>query len=170
MKRIYALAALLAALGTGLTLAGPAAATPPTIGSFQFSGSATDDGVSATCGFTVTDTYSDTGTFKVFTDSQGNPISIQVFTQSVGTVSANGITLIAHGQDNVTYNIANQTVMEVGIPGGDHLPGLGVVIQDQGRLIWSFDAWFNGGSPLVEEGPHPSLDGNVGALCAALTP
>jgi hypothetical protein len=145
-------------------------ASAPTIGTFQSTGQDIDPGASAACGFTITDTFTDTGTFKVFTDSQGNPVSIQIFTKSVGTVSANGITLITHGQDNVTINVANQTVMEVGIAGGDYLPGLGVVIQDQGRLIWSLDAFFNGGSPLVEDGPHPSLDGNIGALCAALTP
>jgi hypothetical protein len=170
-KRIgLIVAAFLVALASGLILAAPAAAAPPTIGHFQFTGQDIDEGASAACGFTITDTYTDSGTFKVFLDQQGNPVSIQVFTRSVGTVSANGITLLAHGQDNVTYNIANQTVMEVGIPGGDYLPGLGVVIQDRGRLIWSFDAWFNGGPPLVEDGPHPSLAGDVGAVCAALTP
>jgi hypothetical protein len=95
---------------------------------------------------------------------------MQVITSSTGTVTANGITLLAHGQDNLFFDIPDQTLMEVGLPGMAYLPGLGVIIQEVGRLVWSFDAFFNGGPPLVEEGPHPSLDGNIGALCAALTP
>jgi hypothetical protein len=106
----------------------------------------------------------------VLFDPQGNPIRIQVITSSTGTATANGITLLAHGQDNLFFDITDQTVTEVGLPGMTYLPGLGVVIQDAGRLVWSFDAFFNGGSPLVEDGPHPQLAGNIGALCAALTP
>jgi hypothetical protein len=167
---VPALIALLGALSTCLVLSATAGATTPSIGHFQFSGEEIDPGASAACGFPITDTFTDTGTFQVFFDARGNPVRMQVITRSTGTVTANGITLLAHGQDNLFFDIPDQTVMEVGLPGGVYLPGLGVVIQDTGRLVWSFDAFFNGGPPLVEEGPHPSLDGNIGALCAALTP
>jgi hypothetical protein len=164
------LIALLGALSTCLVLTATAGATSPSIGHFQFSGQDVDQGASAACGFQITDTFTDTGTFQVFFDAQGNPLRMQIITRSTGTVTANGITLLARGQDNLFFDIPNQTLMEVGLPGMDHLPGLGVVIRDAGRLVWSFDAFFNGGPPLVEEGPHPSLDGNIAALCAALTP
>ena len=167
---VRTLLALLGALSTWLVLAATAGATGPSIGHFSLSGEAIDPGASAACGFTITDTFTDTGTFQVLFDVQGNPVRMQVMTSSTGTVTANGITLLAHGQDNLFFNIPDQTVMEVGLPGMAYLPGLGVVIQDAGRLLWSFDAFVNGGPPLVEQGPHPSLNGNIGALCAALTP
>jgi len=167
---VFALIAVLGAVSTWLGVAATAGATPPSISHFQFSGQGIDPGASAACGFPITDTFTDTGTSQVLLDPQGNPTRIQVITSSTGTVSANGITLLAHGQDNLFFDIADQTVLEVGLPGMTYLPGLGVVIQDAGRLVWSFDAFFNGGSPLVEAGPHPQLAGNIGALCAALTP
>jgi hypothetical protein len=164
------LIALLGALSTCLVLAATAGATTPSISHFQFSGEGVDPGASAACGFPITDTFTDTGTSQVLFDSQGNPIRVQVITSSTGTVTANGITLLARGQDNLFFDITDQTVIEVGLPGMTYLPGLGVVIQDVGRLVWSFEAFFNGGSPLVEDGPHPQLAGNIGALCRALTP
>jgi hypothetical protein len=169
-KRTLALIALLGALSTCLALTATAGATIPSISHFQFSGEGIDPGASAACGFPITDTFTDTGTSQMLFDPQGNPVRIQVITSSTGTVTANGITLLAHGQDNLFFDITDQTVMEVGLPGMTYLPGRGVVIQDAGRLVWSFDAFFNGGSPLVEDGPHPQLAGNIGALCAALTP
>ena len=47
----------------------------------------------------------------------------------------------------------------------EFLPGLGVVIMDRGKVSATAD-----GTITFEAGPHPALDGDFAALCAALPP
>jgi hypothetical protein len=72
--------------------------------------------------------------------------------------------------DNLILFDKTQQLYEVGLVDSLKLPGGGVVQIDVGRIVWSFDAFFNGGAPTVEKGPHQALEGDFAALCAALTP
>jgi hypothetical protein len=68
------------------------------------------------------------------------------------------------GSDNQFFDL-DGTVTEVGLVFRYALPGLGVVLMDRGRLIFDSD-----GQVLFEAGPHPELHGDLGDLCAVLTP
>lgn len=156
---------LAAAAGLALaSLAQPAQATPTT-GQFQQEFTYIDDGASAACGFPVTFHQLDRGTYQLFFDQQENLTRVQVQTLTNGTATANGITLLEHGRENNFYDVLTGTSMEASLEFRVWLPGLGVVIMDRGRLL--FDA---GGNVVFEAGPHPALQGDFSALCAALTP
>jgi hypothetical protein len=148
-----------------LATAGQAVAVVPDTGSFQYDIHYIDDGASAACGFTVTFDQLNRGTFQVFFDRQGNPVRVQVQTSVNGTASANGITLLVHGQENVFYDLIQGTQMDASLEFRVWLPGLGVVIMDQGRLLFDAD-----GNVTFEAGPHPALASDFTQLCAALTP
>jgi hypothetical protein len=155
---------LLAATACLALLAQPANATPTT-GRFEQEITYLDDGASAACGFPITFHQLDRGTYQLFFDKQGNLIRVQVQTLTSGTATANGITLLEQGRENNFYDIVTGTQMDASLEFRVWLPGLGVVIMDTGRLL--FDAE---GNVVFEAGPHPALDGDFAALCAALTP
>lgn len=145
-------------------LAQPANATPTT-GRFEQEITYLDDGASAACGFPITFHQLDRGTYQLLFDKQGNLIRVQVQTLTRGTATANGITLLEQGRENNFNDIVTGTQMDASLEFRVWLPGLGVVIMDTGRLL--FDAE---GNVVFEAGPHPALEGDFAALCAALTP
>jgi hypothetical protein len=157
-------AMFLAATACLALLAQPAYATPTT-GRFEQEITYLDDGASAACGFPITFHQLDRGTYQLFFDKQGNLIRVQVQTLTSGTATANGITLLEQGRENNFYDIVTGTQMDASLEFRVWLPGLGVVIMDTGRLL--FDAE---GNVVFEAGPHPALNGDFAALCAALTP
>ena len=159
---VAALAAMVA-IAVALGLAQSASATPTT-GQFQFDNTYVDDGASAACGFPVTFHQLDRGTYELFYDRQGSLTRVQVQTLTDGTVSANGITLQEHGRENNFYNVLTGTQMDASLEFRVWLPGLGVVTMDRGRLLFDAD-----GNVVFEAGPHPALEGDFSALCAALT-
>jgi hypothetical protein len=150
---------------TVLCLAGTAYASEPLTGTFPIGEQFTDDGASAACGFDVTVHFAGTVRYIAFFDDQGQLTSLQLHYNTTGTMAANGITLneVDHNTDNI--NLVDGTETVVGIVFREFLPGLGVVIMDRGRVSGTLD-----GTVLFEAGPHPALDGNFTALCAALTP
>jgi hypothetical protein len=160
---VAALAAM-AAIALALGLAQSASATPTT-GQFQFEYTYVDDGASAACGFPVTFHQLDRGTYELFYDQQGNLTRVQVQTLTDGTVTANGITLLEHGRENNFYDVLTGTQMSASLEFRVWLPGFGVVIMDRGRLVFDAD-----GNVVFDAGPHPALEGDFSALCAALTP
>jgi hypothetical protein len=149
----------------GLAVAGSASATVPFTGRFTFTDSYIDDGVSATCGFAVLASGTDTGSFQVFFDRNGTPIRVQVETTSTGAFSANGITIPMAGDTILTFNLINGTMTDTGLDIRVTIPGVGNLYLDRGRLI--FDS---NGNLISEAGSHPSLHGDIDGLCAALTP
>jgi hypothetical protein len=160
---LAAFAAVLAiAPAAGLAQSAP---TPPTTGQFQFETTYVDDGASAACGFAVTFHQLDRGTYELFYDDEGNLVRAQVQTLTNGTAIANGITLLEHGRENNFYNAVEGTQMDASLEFRVWLPGVGVVIMDRGRLLFDAD-----GNVVFEAGPHPALEGDFSALCAALTP
>ena len=124
---------------------------------FTDSGSDTD----TSCGFPITFTFQANGVGTAFFDAQGNFQRAIVETNAVATNSANGITL--RETDHVVdfYN-SNGYTKETGLP--IHILDGGVVIRDAGYLLFNPD-----GTVAVIHGPHPQLEGDTAALCAALS-
>ena len=140
--------------------AAQAAATPVHF-KFTSSDSFTD---TETCGFPIALSFQDHGVVTVFFDAQGNPQRATVETNTVGTNSANGITLRETDHYVDFFNIAGYD-KQVGLP--IHIQDGGVVIRDAGYLLFNPD-----GSVAVIHGPHPQLEGDpaaIAAYCAALS-
>jgi hypothetical protein len=148
-----------------LGLAGPAEASQPQTGTFPIGEQFIDDGASAACGFDVNVDFAGTVRYVAFFNDQGELTSVELHTDATGTMTANGITLNEVDHNTETIDLVDGTDTLVGIVFRESLPGLGVVIMDRGRLSGTLD-----GTVLFEAGPHPALDGDLTALCAALTP
>jgi hypothetical protein len=127
---------------------------------------------SSVCGFPISWDYSGQLTIQVFFDADGKPTGVHVLGVTSGELSANGITLRTQQANNRHYDLVQNTVVETGIVFKYLLPGTGVVLMDRGRLVWNIDpeAGEMVGDPIFEAGPHPSLHGDFGELCAVLTP
>jgi hypothetical protein len=134
--------------------------------SFTFNGEVNvDDGASAACGFTVTETDSGSVHVEVFFDSTGVPVGLRVEQHYSGVFSANGLAVDVAGAGMTSSDLLNGGGTDVGIDIRVSLPGGGVLYMDRGRLV--FDA---SGNLVFEAGSHPSLHGDFPGLCAALTP
>jgi|SRR5215469_6362704 len=158
--------ALLISLGP-TTMTGPAFAgsvKQPVIGSFPINDTNVDPGVSAACGFTVTETDTGHGRFEVFFDSTGTPVRAQVEENFTGVFAANGLTVDVAGATRMLFDL-NGGETDAGINIRVSLPGGGILYIDRGRLV--FD---DNGNLVSEAGSHPSLHGDIDGLCAALTP
>ena len=94
-------------------------------------------------------------------DAQGNFQRAIVETNGVGTNSANGITL-SETDHFVDFFSSTGYIKEVGLP--IHVQDGGVVIRDAGYLLFNPD-----GTVAVVHGPHPQLEGDTAAVCAALS-
>jgi len=150
MRKLIALG-FLSTLAMLATMTGPAFAgsvKQPVTGTFQGIETNVDPGVSAACGFTVTETDTTKGHYEVFFDSTGTPVRLQVEENYTGVFTANGLAVDVAG-----INI------RVSLPGG------GILYIDRGRLVVD-----DNGNLVSEAGPHPSLHGDIPGLCAALTP
>ena len=163
LKRLVRCSLVSFALLVGL--ASPAEAVPPLSGEFATDAQFVDDGASAACGFDVTVSITGTGSYTVLLDHAGNPVRAIVHENSTGTMSANGISLREADHNTQFFDFQTGTTSQVGIVFREFLPGYGVVIMDRGRLTAAAD-----GTLTFEAGPHPALDGDFAALCAALTP
>jgi hypothetical protein len=166
---------MLITLGVLLALAAsPAGASPgrTETGHFALEDQLVVEPDSALCGFPITLAVVGEGVFEAFYAANGELQRVHVLEHTLGTISANGISLRDFSNDNKFYDLRTLKAREIGVVFRDSLRGTGVVITDRGRLIWNFDPETGEfvGPPLFEAGPHPELNGEVGALCAALTP
>jgi hypothetical protein len=127
---------------------------------------------SSLCGFRIDADIVGQGTFQVFFDDQGEPARVHVLVHSTSTLSANGLTLRGVSSNNRFHDFGAETIVEVGLVFSNYGPGVGVVLMDRGRLVWTMDPGTGEmvGAPLFEAGPHPQLHGDLGDLCSALTP
>ena len=166
MRKLIALG-LLSGVATLATTTGPAFAgsvKQPVIGTFQGNDTNVDPGVSATCGFTVTETDTTKGHYEVFFDNTGTPVRAQVEENFTGVFTANGLAVNIAGASLGIFNV-NGGETNAGINIRVSLPGGGILYIDRGRLV--FDS---NGNLVFEAGFHPSLHGDIPGLCAALTP
>jgi hypothetical protein len=170
MRKLVALG-LLSAIAVLATMTGPLmgpafadSARQPAIGTFPINDTNVDPGVTATCGFTVTETDTGAGRYEVFFDSTGTPIRAQVEQNYTGVFTANGLTVDTAGAGLSIFDL-NGGETDAGMIIRVSLPGGGILYADRGRLV--FD---DNGNLVSEAGPHPSLHGDIDGLCAALTP
>ncbi len=174
-QRFLAIASLASVIAVSSALAGgqaQASPTTPFTGHFPIQEHiAVLEPESTLCGFPISLDFTGQGTFQVFFDDLGNPICVHLLEHSTGTLSANGIELRFASSLNKFVDLQNQTLAEVGLVFRYSGPGVGVVLMDRGRLLWNIDDTGEMvGSPTFEAGPHPELHGDLGGLCAALTP
>ena len=117
-----------------------------------------------TCGFPIVFNLQVTLVGRVYFDNQGNPVSITVENNNVGTDSGNGVTL-RESDHWVDFFDAVGFDRQVGLPA--HIQGGGVVIRDAGVIVFAPD-----GSITVVHGPHPFIEGDpaaIAAYCAAFS-
>ena len=162
MKTRKLFVALLIAVTMTVFAVGPALALQPEIVHFQIHRHFED--------FAVCDGYNVIGDFDVtrqdvtFFDNSGNPIRVDIFVHYVGTLtnSVTGKTLNDRGDVRNSTDLVNGTFTQTGGLRHTTVSGLGIVIQETGRIIQD-DA--SGGILFVT--PGMSSDENL-QLCAAL--
>jgi hypothetical protein len=164
-------------LATGLSFAvgiGPAGASSDQVvnGRFPIDDHFVLEPDGTICGFPITLDITGQGAFSARLDGQGLNSVVHVHERTVGTISANGIELRDFASVNTVYDFRSLTMTQVGLVFRDNFFGGSVVLMDRGRLIFNFDPYTGEafGDPIFEAGPHPELHGDVGVLCAALTP
>jgi hypothetical protein len=113
------------------------------------------------CGFPIALSFQSSFVGTAFFDAQGNFQHVIVEENAVGTDSANGITL-RETDHFVDFIDSAGSDKQVGLP--IHIQDGGVVIRDAGYLLFNPD-----GSVALIHGPHPQLEGDTAALCAALS-
>lgn len=147
----------------GLALATRAWGATPVTARFPVEDHFVDDGASAACGFPVTVDVTGTRTFELFFDQAGNPVpgAQQPHRDHERERHQPPGGRPQHGG----LRSGERTGTDLGLVFREFLPGVGIVIMDRGRVSFASD-----GSLLFEAGPHPALDGDFSALCAALTP
>lgn len=114
-----------------------------------------------TCSFPIALNFQVNVVGRAFFDAQGNFQRAIIYENVVGTDSANGITL-RESDHFVDFPNADGSVKEVGLP--IHIQGGGIVIRDAGYILFNPD-----GSVAFTHGPHPFLEGDTAAYCAALS-
>jgi hypothetical protein len=117
------------------------------------------------CSFPVRVDLDGTGRFSVYNNP---PMNIQHYEQQ-GTITANGITLLADNHWNVTTTPDQElgVFTQRGTPFHILVPGGGIVLLDAGYLVTLFPS----GTVVVSHGQFPfEVNGDVSAVCSALTP
>ena len=161
----------LVGLGGGLAMvaagfvSGPAHASQPsmqhytTLSSYPLS--STDIGCSG-APFTIDVVGVDQVIFQTFYDHTGAAIANVLHDDFAGTETGNGVTLNSSEHATITDNLVTGTETWVGQPLKISLPHGRTVTLDAGKLVYASD-----GSITVEHGPHPFINGDVVAYCAA---
>jgi hypothetical protein len=145
-----------------VSLASPAAATPPEQGSFSITDEGTDP-AGTTCAFPVDFSQVETFHFHQFFDQDGNFVKRIVHIDFHVTISANGKTLIERDTFTRTF-YADDTMRDAGLTVHIQGPG-GLVMRDAGQIGYS-DAATE--TVAYVHGPHPQLFG--ASFCDDLTP
>jgi len=115
-----------------------------------------------TCGFPIAVNVQDSFVGRVFFDVQGNLQSVTIEQNIVGTESANGVTLRESDHYVEFINVSTGGFKEVGL--SIKIQGGAVVIRDAGYVSVNPD-----GTVAFAHGPHPFLEGDTAAFCAALS-
>jgi len=115
-----------------------------------------------TCGFPVAVDVQDSFVGRTFFDAQGNSQSVTIEQNIVGTESANGVTLRESDHYVEFINVSTGGFKEVGL--SIKIQAGAVVIRDAGYVSVNPD-----GTVAFAHGPHPFLEGDTAAFCAALS-
>ena len=161
-RRFGRLLALLAFVSILALVASPASARQPQREVVRESGSF----LAADCGggVVLTETFTQVQTFTVFFDASGNPIRLQLVANFVGVItnSASGNTYRDPGHDMVVLDVVSGSVTIHGEFFAIVAPGVGIVVQDTGRITFDAD-----GNIIFQAGPHQMLTGTAD-LCSVL--
>ena len=137
-------------------VASPASARPPQREVVPGSGSL----VLADCGDGVllTETFTEVHTFTTFFDASGNPVRVQTHENFDGVItnSASGNTYRDPGHWTIVEDLVNGTGTLHGEFYAIVAPGLGMIIQDTGRITFDAD-----GNVIFQAGPHEVLTGTA---------
>jgi hypothetical protein len=139
---------------------GVAHAAAPERGTFSDAAQGTDP-AGTTCAFPVHYSQVESGFYLSFSDDAGNFVRVQLHTNYVATIWANGHAL--HERDTFTRTIfADGTMRDVGLT--VHILGpSGLVIRDAGQIVYSdTDETIS-----YVHGPHPQLFGE--SFCGSLS-
>ena len=157
--RLLALLAFVSILGL---VASPASARKPQREVFPNSGSFLLEDCGG--GVLLTETFTEVVTVTTFFDASGNPIRVQVHANFDGVItnSASGNTYRDPGHFTVVEDVVNGTVTFHGEFFAIVAPGVGIVIQDTGRITFDAD-----GNVIFQAGPHEVLTGTAD-FCSVL--
>ncbi|MGH3498480.1 MAG: hypothetical protein ACRDP1_13550 [Nocardioidaceae bacterium] len=154
-----------AALGFGAL---PAYAGAPDIQHFTIQSDYTLDansdlGCNASPDFSIAVSGVDNVVAQTFYDKAGNVTRTVVHDDFTGTETGSNNNALNSSEHAKIIDYPDGSESWTGQPLRVSLPDGGNVILDAGKLVYNSD-----GSIAVEHGPHPFLDGDVAAYCAAL--
>ena len=132
-------------------------------GSFPIEDHFVDVGASDACGFPVSVDVSGVLRYELRFDGDGNAVWLAVHGFRDGTLSGNGVSLPEIDRDNQFIDLTSGALRQVGIVFRVSVPHGPPVVFDRGYIRVGSD-----GSIEMVAGPHPALDGDFAALCAAL--
>jgi hypothetical protein len=155
--RLIALTALTLLIG-GLS-ATPATAVPPEREAYRDHFRQVDDSL---CGFPITFDYTRSVRSTTFFDRHGNATAVRFHIAITGTDTAKGVTLQDTAVHNSLDDLTTGSETRVGMDFLVKLPGGGVITVGGGKVVVDQD-----GTVTFEAGPHPFLDGDLDAYCAA---
>lgn len=132
-------------------------------GSFPIEDHFVDEGASDACGFPVSVDLSGVLRYELRFDGDGNAVWLAVHVFREGTLSGNGVSLPEIDRDNQFIDLSSGALRQVGIVFRVSVQNGAPVAFDRGYIRVGSD-----GSIEMVAGPHPALDGDFAALCAAL--
>jgi hypothetical protein len=151
-----------ALVAVALSIGSVAAAAPSTI---EVSFHSSQPHFLSCPGFAVDGEIDVTRRITTYFDEAGNPIRIVAHVTGRGTLSnpLTGTSLPDENHFTVTTDLVAGTRTFAGNVRVDTAPGVGLVFQAVGRLVFGPD-----GSVQFEAAPHDDLDGNLSTLCGYL--
>jgi hypothetical protein len=151
------------ALAIALTLSVSAGATPPQHGTFTSHDQFVD---TATCGFPIAGNYTFTNDNERYFDTAGTITRVELHETTVGTLTANGVTLREHDQENVHVDFVDGVpVLSTRVGTFFHIVGPeGTLFHVAGQLVFEVVDGFDG--PLIAV-HGVDFGGDVATYCAA---
>jgi hypothetical protein len=148
-----------------LTLTVSAGATPPQHRTFTAHDRFVD---SATCGFPIVGDYTFTNDAVVLQDAAGTTTGVEIHETTVGTLTANGVTLREHDQENVHVDfVEGVPVLSTHVGTFFHIIAPdGTLFLVAGQLVFEVVDGFDG--PLIAV-HGVDFGGDVATYCAAFT-
>ncbi len=162
MRKLLVIPAVVVA---AVTLTAVAGATPPQHGTFTSHDQFVD---TETCGFPILGDYVFTNDNVVLQDTAGTTIGVEIHETTVGTLTANGVILREHDQENVHVDFVDGVpVLSTHVGTFFHIVGPdGTLFHVAGQLVFEVVDGFDG--PLIAI-HGVDFGGDVATYCAAFT-
>jgi hypothetical protein len=162
---VHKLTLILSALAGALALAAAAGATPPEHVTFTAHDQFVD---TETCNFPIVGDYAFTNDNVGFVDAAGNTTHVELHETTSGTVTANGVTLREHDQENVHVDFVDGVpVISKHVGTLFHMVGPGgTLFLVPGQLVFEVVNGFDG--PLIAA-HGVDFGGDVSTFCTAFS-